>query len=513
VLTVEATDGSLTDTAAITIDVNDVNEVPTTSGIADVIADEDSAPNVIDLFAAFDDQEDPDSALSYTVVTNNNAALFDSTTIDATTGALALDYLADANGNADITVRATDTGGQFVDTTFAVTLNAVNDSPENLVPGNQTTDEDTSLTFSAINGNLIAVADVDAGTNAIEITLSATGGTVSLAGSSGLTFLTGTGTGDASMRFTGMVTDINSALDGMAFQPNTGFSGSASLQMITDDLGNSGASGALNDVDTIAIDVATTPPLPPLDDAIVDDPPDPGGTGPSDPIPPVEPPEPVVTIDPLGLIVLENPEIPEYTLGDVRDPGIRTSAETITVAAATDTTPGSSSSPSIYIPGLFNAVLDIVTPNVNAALQLFSDDDGRASTQTSPAQTLAKMALVNPTLPPLYLSENLWELLDAMKQEIHDNDDIFSKNGIAVSTALGVTVTLSVGYVTWLLRFGYLAASLLSFSPLLAQFDPLPVLAKRGRDEDSRSKQSKQAGDEADNTLDLVSHLSGGSEQ
>jgi hypothetical protein len=506
------------DTAALSITITDVNEAPTTSGITDVTVDEDSVPNVVDLFAAFDDQEDPDNALSYAIVTNNNAALFDSTVIDGATGTLTLDYFADANGSADITVRATDTGSQSVDTTFTVTLNAVNDAPENGVPGSQTTNEETSLTFSTVNGNLIAVSDVDAGSNAIEITLNATDGTVSLANTGGLTFLTGTGTGDASMRFTGMVNNINSALDGMTFQPNTGFSGSASLQMITDDLGNTGASGALNDLDTIAIDVVAAPPLPPLDDAIVDDPPDPGGTT-SDPIPPVEPPgesvpepvveEPVVTIDPLGLIGFENPDTPENAPNDVRSPTASTGDETLAIATATHTTPGSPFPASIRVPSLFNAVLDTITPVVNAAVQPSSDGDGRAAEQNSKVRTLAHMALVNPTLPPLHLSETLWELLDAMKQEINDNDGMFTKHGAAVAIALGVTLTLSAGYVTWLLKFGYLAASLLSLSPMLAQFDPLPMLANRGRDKDSEPKQSKQAGDNVEDTPDLVSQASG----
>ena len=74
------------------------------------------------LFAAFDDPEDPDSALTYTVEANTNSALFTSTNINGALGTLTLDYAPDANGSADITVRATDTGFPvlFVETTFTV---------------------------------------------------------------------------------------------------------------------------------------------------------------------------------------------------------------------------------------------------------------------------------------------------------------------------------------------------------------------------------------------------------
>ena len=44
-------------------------------------------------------------------------------------GSLTLDYAAAQNGTADITVRATDAGGLWVESTFTVTVNPVNDAP------------------------------------------------------------------------------------------------------------------------------------------------------------------------------------------------------------------------------------------------------------------------------------------------------------------------------------------------------------------------------------------------
>jgi hypothetical protein len=113
---------------AVNITVNEVNEAPTTSGLADVNVDEDASGTTIGLWPAFDDAEDGASGLSYTIVDNSDPALFSSVTIDAA-GQLHLSYAANAWGWAAITVRATDSGGLSVETTLSVNINPVNDAP------------------------------------------------------------------------------------------------------------------------------------------------------------------------------------------------------------------------------------------------------------------------------------------------------------------------------------------------------------------------------------------------
>jgi len=129
-------------------DANDVvltfNSAPTTSGIGNVVVNEDAPNTVIDLFPAFADVNTPDNQLVYTITGNTNPALFTSTVIQVNplTGTLTLDYAADAFGAADITVRATDPSGAFVETTFSVTVNSVNDAPSYVIGPNQVVDED-----------------------------------------------------------------------------------------------------------------------------------------------------------------------------------------------------------------------------------------------------------------------------------------------------------------------------------------------------------------------------------
>ena len=67
---------------------------------------------------------------------------------------------------------------------------------------------------------------------------------MTLSGVSGLTFSTGDGTGDATMTFTGTIANINAALNGLSFSPTANFNGAASLQIITNDQGNTGSGGA-----------------------------------------------------------------------------------------------------------------------------------------------------------------------------------------------------------------------------------------------------------------------------
>ena len=104
------------------------------------------------------------------------------------------------------------------------------------------------------------VSDVDAGTNPVQVTLTASQGTVTLAGTTGLTFSTGDGAADATMTFTGTLANINTALNNLSFQPLANYNGAAALTITTNDLGNTGG-GALSDTDTVAITVrpSTTP--------------------------------------------------------------------------------------------------------------------------------------------------------------------------------------------------------------------------------------------------------------
>ena len=181
--------------------------------------------------------------------------------INAALNGLSFAPTADYNGSASLQISTSDqgntgSGGALTDTkTLAITVSAVNDAPIVSVPGSQTVDEDTTLTFSTAGGNAISVGDVDASGGPVQFTLTATNGTLQLSTTAGLSFTAGSGLGDATMTFTGTLANVNAALDGLQFVGATNYNGPSSLQVSVSDQGNTGAGGAQTASGTVNITV------------------------------------------------------------------------------------------------------------------------------------------------------------------------------------------------------------------------------------------------------------------
>ena len=143
------------------INVAHVNQAPTSSGIPTVNTVKNSSGNIIDLFAVFADREDLDTRLIYSIVGNTNSTLVTQTTIDAQTGKLQLHYGENQFGTSQITVRATDTQGASVDTSFVVNVAFVNNIPVSagiknisVIQGSEPSNLNFSNVFSDVeNGN------------------------------------------------------------------------------------------------------------------------------------------------------------------------------------------------------------------------------------------------------------------------------------------------------------------------------------------------------------------------
>jgi uncharacterized delta-60 repeat protein/RHS repeat-associated protein len=106
-----------------------VNTPPVALGISDVTVQEGSTDTLVDLTDAFKDIDDPIETLRYELVGNTNPALFSTARINVGSRQLLLEYLPEAYGFADLTVRAFDPSGLYTDTTFTVNVTAVNDPP------------------------------------------------------------------------------------------------------------------------------------------------------------------------------------------------------------------------------------------------------------------------------------------------------------------------------------------------------------------------------------------------
>ena len=209
------------------------------------------------------------TGLTFTVGdgTSDAAMTFTGTLANVNSALARVDYLGNANySGADVLNLSVDdqgntgSGGAKTDTkSVAITVAAVNDAPILTVPSAQSVNEDTLLSITGIS-----IADVDAATGAVKITMSVSQGRLTLAQVTGLTFTVGDGTSDAAMTFTGTVANVNSALARVDYLGNANYSGSDSLSISVDDQGNTGSGGAKTDTKSVAITVAAVNDAPVL---------------------------------------------------------------------------------------------------------------------------------------------------------------------------------------------------------------------------------------------------------
>ncbi|HAU4928676.1 retention module-containing protein [Aeromonas hydrophila] len=159
----------------------------------------------------------------------------------------------DVNGTLTLEViaQSLDNGalGPQVKGSIDVTIEAVNDAPENILPtAPLVAEEDVPYRIDGLQ-----VKDVDAGNSTIEVRLSVAHGSLTLADGSGVT-LTGNGTG--SLVLSGSLDAINALLaGGVTYLGEQDFNGQDQLTMVTNDLGNTGSGGALSDTDVVPIEV------------------------------------------------------------------------------------------------------------------------------------------------------------------------------------------------------------------------------------------------------------------
>jgi large repetitive protein len=115
---------------------------------------------------------------------------------------------------------------------------SVNQPPTISVPGAQTAGNNpNTLVFSSANSNAVTVGDGDGGTGPVQVTASVSHGTVTLGSTTGLTINSGSN-GSSSVTFTGTVANVNAALSGLSYLATASYSGSDSLSVSVNDLGN-----------------------------------------------------------------------------------------------------------------------------------------------------------------------------------------------------------------------------------------------------------------------------------
>ena len=138
-------------------------------------------------------------------------------------------------GSDSLVVKITDPGNSLSATsTVTLTVNAPT-APTITAPASASLTENSSVTFSG--SSAISVADASAGSNADTVTLTVSDGTLTLGSTSGLSSYSGNGSD--SVTLSGTVAELNSALSGTVYKPNSGFTGSDSLKISISDPGDS----------------------------------------------------------------------------------------------------------------------------------------------------------------------------------------------------------------------------------------------------------------------------------
>ena len=159
------------------------------------------------------------------------------------------------NGNTGIDPGTSGTAANETRTaTVSLIVDEVDDAPVNTLLATYTATEDTVFNITGLS-----VADVDAGTEVILVTLSVDSGILTSAGSANVSVA---GSGTSSLTFTGTLADINAVLASATatirpqLVPPADFNGAVTLTMTTNDAGNSGAGGPLTDIDTRTITIS-----------------------------------------------------------------------------------------------------------------------------------------------------------------------------------------------------------------------------------------------------------------
>ena len=368
-----------------------------------------------------------------------------------------LDYVTLGNVPYTVTVNPIAGGDAGYNSVSGAVVSLVNIEHVNLppvltVPAKQTTS--TFILFSSAAENAITVEDIDAGTNPLQVQLTATNGQLTLGSTSGLSFIAGSGSGDAAVEFRGSSAAVNAALDGMKFTPS---SADGNLQITVNDQGYSGSGGPQSATANVAIEVATPkrqslpPPLLPAAPSSTPPPPSPA------PAPPASP----IYINPNSMHSFEqNSHLvrPEAADGNkVIGRGIGN-----------------------MLPG--NTQLAKIV-SVDVSNDYLSTHDRFQTYAIQPIVT--RLSDGNLTLQSVMDTQLLWK---EIKEIATQGEMLPWLSKINVGTVIGLSAGISAGYVMMAFRWGALITSGLATTfPVWQWIDPLPIL---------ESSKNKSAGQE-----------------
>ncbi|XGW00223.1 MAG: cadherin-like domain-containing protein [Leptolyngbya sp. BL-A-14] len=257
--TFTVTDGVVTTPvgpSVFNIAVTPVNDAPGLSNNVGLVLAEGATSTIANTLLAITDNDGP-GPLTYTLGAGTTKGSLKLGTATLTVGQTFTQ--ADIDGNrlsythdgSETTVdsfsfTASDSStGTIALTTFSINVTPVNDAPVLTVPGFQAVDEDLPLTFTG--SKLVSVSDADIGGNPVVVTLSASGGTLSLNPGS----LTVNNNSTNQVTLTGQLTAVNNALSSLVYKGLLNFNGPDTITIGVTDQGSTGAGGPKTDTRTI----------------------------------------------------------------------------------------------------------------------------------------------------------------------------------------------------------------------------------------------------------------------
>jgi hypothetical protein len=434
---IEDISGAVSNVATVNITVNPINNAPTTIGILDVTVTEDSTATSIDLNASFDDVDNLDSELTYSITGNTSIGLFSSAAVNTVTGELVLDYAADMNGSSQISIRATDPSGASVDTLFTVTVTPVNDAPVIVANTGSTTDGTGGTIVSNAELNVNDIDDSD-----IEITY-----TVTVLPSNGVLMLNGT-----PITINSSFTEADIINNNVSYQSDGSGTTDEFVFTVTD------SAGSLITGNTFIINVLLTLPVTEVTSEATQetvDPPPTSNLSTDQGIPP-----PSESIEEPVVFVPDRELADIYTGGSGRT--IHIQQPELTIQPTQD----------VKKSLVENDVLDYYDDSI----EIYKSAEINFSTASTVADIQVRSI------------KALWTAIDQMKQDMDGNvvkDMTDLEFRAAAVSSSGVALT--AGVVAWVLRSGALMTSLISTIPLWKGYDPLPILAYKD-DEDEEEK-------------------------
>jgi hypothetical protein len=240
-LTVTSTDDDPIDPQSGSTTVTIIaNSAPTTTGIPNQQVNEDAAPITLHLADDFTDADQAATSLAYSVTGNTNAGLFQSIVVQGAD--LIITPKADASGSASLTVRATDDGGLFTESTFTVTVNPVNDAP-----------------------TLDAIGDVNIAEDAGEQTINLTGLSAGPADEAGQTLTITATSSDHALFADPTVTFTGGSTGSIKFTPLPNANGVATVTVAVTDNGGTTNGGADTITETFVVTVGAVEDRPVID--------------------------------------------------------------------------------------------------------------------------------------------------------------------------------------------------------------------------------------------------------